>query len=397
MNEITQTIKKETQVASRLIAKQFKELNVCTITHVPGYGANETFAAINEVYGNIFPISFNEEVAYTIAHGSALVGQRAACIMKTHGFEKAANSIIHSLYSGTTAGFVTLLFDDVEGSHSDNILDIEALLKGSQVPYKKVFIERIAQDIAEAFEASETKQIPYFLLIDCKEINKETEQTLVSIAASQNKYIRDPYKHVVCPFTAEHLYKVMHSKLNNCEWQKILPHKISLAPDKLAPVQKAYVQKYKSFFESFKQIRGPVVCGDASTPSIFALDPYKCIDLVTYLGSSVPLALGCYLAEKSNRIWAITGDFAFISAGHMGLIEAIQRNIPLKLAIFNNSKAGATGGQNIPPYLLETLLSGYKRFVKVIENPWEERITKVAIEEANNSEEMRILVLNYND
>jgi indolepyruvate ferredoxin oxidoreductase alpha subunit len=67
--------------------------------------------------------SFHEEVAYTIAHGAALAGKRAFTSMKAHGFFKAANSVSDSLYSGTLAGFVSLVVDDRNGIQSDSIAD----------------------------------------------------------------------------------------------------------------------------------------------------------------------------------------------------------------------------------------------------------------------------------
>ncbi|MDJ0626086.1 MAG: thiamine pyrophosphate-dependent enzyme [Candidatus Caenarcaniphilales bacterium] len=394
MSGKTSTVKSRARTISQLIANQLKELGVEVTTYVPGHGANEIFISCNQLLHQDLHISFNEEVAYTIAHGSSLAGKRATCIIKTHGFEKAANSIIHSLYSGTTAGFVTLLLDDPDGHHSDNILDIEPLLKGSQVPYIKTSPGTITEDITSAYQLSEEKQLPYFLLIDSREIDKQTEQTVSSLAQTQNKYSRDPYKHIVCPFTAEHLYKVMHSKLNNCEWQKIIPQKTSLGSIKLNQLQKNYIEKYSVFFDEFKNLKEVFVTGDASTASMFALEPYNCIDVVTYLGCSIPLAVGSYLAGNKNS-WSLTGDFAFISAGHLGLIEAFQRNIPIKVVIFNNCKAGATGGQDIPNQLLSVVLAGYKEYIRVIENPLDKELITKTINEVNRSDKMEILVLNY--
>jgi TPP-dependent indolepyruvate ferredoxin oxidoreductase alpha subunit len=115
-------------------------------------------------------------------------------------------------------------------------------------------------------------------------------------------------------------------------------------------------------------MRGPLVTGDTGVSSLFACEPYNCIDITTYFGGSVPLAAGAYLAGYPEA-WALTGDFAFIAAGHLGLLEALQRGIPLKVIIFYNGKAETTGGQPIPQGTLETVLAGYERYVSYIRNP----------------------------
>ena len=102
--------------------------------------------------------------------------------------------------------------------------------------------------------------------------------------------------------------------------------------------------------------------------TLFALPPYDCIDVTTYMGGSVPLAMGAYMAGVSPA-WAISGDFSFIAAGHLGLLEAVQRQIPLKILLLCNGKAETTGGQKIPEGLLERILRGYEEYVHFIHDP----------------------------
>jgi TPP-dependent indolepyruvate ferredoxin oxidoreductase alpha subunit len=381
-------------IYSRAIAQTLEQLGVTVVTHVPGYGGTESFNAVKEVYKKDFSISFHEEVAYTIAHGAALVGTRAASIMKTHGFGKATNSILHSLYSGTTAGLVTFLFDDPEGAHSDNILDIQPFVAGSSVPHKVVDPTKVQSQITEAYKESERLGLPYFLLLDCRDVNKEVAFKNFTAPVQPNKYIKNAFQHVVCPFASQYQYQVLKAKQKEVSWQSVIEPTLRLDPKTFAGTAKSFVQEYETFFSVFKNLRGNVVTGDASTPSIYALSPFECIDLVTYLGGSTPLALGAFLAGYKDT-WAITGDFSFIAAGHLGLLEAIQREIPLKLIIFNNAKAGATGGQEINNNLLKLVLAGYTRFIKNINDP--QNVTEIenVLKEANAANEMRIIVLNY--
>ncbi len=133
------------------IAYALQDLGVNILTHVPGYGGTETFESYKKINMRNPQISFHEEVAYTICHGASIVGKRSACLIKAQGVAKAANSVIDSLYTSVTAGFVTFIFDDNIGSHSDNIMETEALLKGLSLPYIIADTITIYDDVINAF------------------------------------------------------------------------------------------------------------------------------------------------------------------------------------------------------------------------------------------------------
>ena len=86
------------------------------------------------------------------------------------------------------------------------------------------------------------------------------------------------------------------------------------------------------------------------------------------MGGSVPLALGAHMAGVSPA-WAIIGDFSFIAAGHLGLLEAVQRQIPLRILLLCNGKAETTGGQKIQEGLLDRIFLGYEEYVYFIHDP----------------------------
>ncbi len=44
------------------------------------------------------------------------------------------------------------------------------------------------------------------------------------------------------------------------------------------------------------------------------------------VSEAIGLAIGAYPA-RYEPAWAVTGDFAFIAAGHLGPLEAAQKNI----------------------------------------------------------------------
>ncbi len=120
--------------ASQAIGLAILDSGAGVITYVPALGATEIYYDYCAVSGQRPSLSFHEEVAYTVAHGSALAGKRACAIQKTHGFMKAGNSVSDSLYSGTNAGFVSIVVDDCMGIQSDSIVDTPAFLEGVGIP-----------------------------------------------------------------------------------------------------------------------------------------------------------------------------------------------------------------------------------------------------------------------
>jgi TPP-dependent indolepyruvate ferredoxin oxidoreductase alpha subunit len=113
------------------------------------------------------------------------------------------------------------------------------------------------------------------------------------------------------------------------------------------------------------------------------------VDICTYFGGSIPLAAGAYAAGQ-KEVWALTGDFSFIAAGHLGLLEAWQRQLPLKVVIFANGRAQATGGQPVPEGVLAQVLAGYAPAVQWVERPEEIR---PVLERVKWSQKLEIVVV----
>ncbi|MGK9368836.1 thiamine pyrophosphate-dependent enzyme [Melioribacter sp. Ez-97] len=367
---------------------------VDAVTFVPGYGASETFVSYNEIAGKIGKISYHEEVAYTIAHGAAITGKRAALLCKSHGVMKAANSITDSLYTSPAAGLVLFVFEDHTGKHSDNILDIRPFLSSLKIPVIKTDKTKIYDDVNAAYQLSENTKLPAALLIDAMSINESTAFQPRADLKKNFSYKRNVYFHVVHPLLAEYQFKVLTAKTEGGNLEAVSRPELPVIPDSLTPKVKAGAIKYLPFFEVFKNLKREITTGDTGSSSSFAFPPYNSIDMVTYMGGSIPLALGAYLGGFKN-VWALTGDFAFISAGHLGLIEAVQRNIPLKIVIFYNRRASATGGQLINKNILFRILAGYEKFIMQISNPEDLFEIDAVLNEAAASDEMKIIIVNY--
>ncbi len=372
------------------IAHAIEDSDTEIITHVPGLGGTEVFETINQTRKNNLLPSFHEEVAYTIAHSASLVGQRSVSLIKTHGIAKAANSVTDSIYIGNKAGFLIFVFDDKRGLHSDSILDAKKLLKGLRIPFVIPEYRNIYEEIKQGFIKSEEIQLPYAFIIDTDELNQTVSYTRHKDKFEKKDFLRNAAKYIMSPFTSKYQAKILNFKLNNNKmWQNLAEPQMPKIPESLPAVLQEALEPYFPFFECFRRLRGSIVTGDAGSSALFAFSPYNCIDICTYMGGSIPLAIGCYLAGYKD-VWGITGDFSFISAGQLGLIEALQRNLPIKIAILDNGKAQATGGQAISENIIDTILKGYKNYLRHIRNTNE---IEKAIIEANNSKEMQILLI----
>jgi len=379
---------------AKALSYGLNDLGIKVVTHVPGCGATDTFFEYKELTNKNTFTSFNEEVAYTIAHGASIAGTRSACIIKTHGFLKAANSINDSLYTSTTAGFVTILFDDRTGKSSDNILEIEPILKGFSAPYKVANIENIYNEIIIAFKESEKLQLPYFLVVDSaySQKNINTERTTPEIP--DFNFSRDIKKHIVHPLLSDYQYKVFKTKTSDQKFKNIEVPLFPVIPDDIPERIKKPALAYKGFFDCFKELRGTIVTGDTTLSSYYCFPPYNCIDILTYIGGSIPLAIGASLAGHNN-VWALSGDFGFNAAGHMALIEVIERKIPLKIVIFNNKKAASTGGQAVDTEIINRLLKGYKEHIVKITSPENIEGMKNIIQVAGMMNQLKIIVIEY--
>jgi len=384
------------ETGAQAIANAIQDSGVHVITHVPGFGGTEVFAELCKISSDAYSNSFNEEVAYSISHGASLVGQRSATLMKAHGFAKAANSTIDSLSAGTTAGFVSLVFNDIHGKHSDSIFDIAEFLRGSGMPCRMLHGQNMYEETFKSFKWSEVLQLPVVLLVDADDLDQMETYTPLPSSKPSAGYQRDVTQHVLCPLLAEYQHQVLQAKLKGRDWKLVRKPVLPRIPDDLPKVWHSTVRLYAPLLTVFKRMRGEVVTGDTGMSTLFAFPPFHCVDICTYMGGSIPLAIGAFLSGYENT-WALTGDFSFIAAGHLGLMEAIQRGISLKVLIFSNGKAQATGGQFIQAGILEHILKGYESYLRHIDNPQDTNEVESVLEEANKAKEMRIVIADYLD
>jgi len=379
---------------SRCIAQSIKDSGAEIVSCVPGFGGTEVFDSWIELNDGKPVYSFHEEVAFAVAHGAAIAGSRSVLLTKAHGLAKAANAAVDALYAGLNAGMLIMVFHDEDGRHSDNIFDIEPFIKGLRYPLIEPDTTNIEASISQAFVQSEELQLPIILLLNSKIVNEEKEYQLIPHGFIKSHFSRDVHKNLVVPIFAKYQFDVVNAKLQNRNWENIEKPGIPKLPDGLPPNYAAIVKGYMPLFDVLKTLRGDIVFGDTGVSTLFALPPYDCVDACAYMGGSIPMAIGAYLAGYKNT-WAITGDFSFIAAGQLGLIEARQREIPLKVIIFNNQKAQTTGGQNIRSGTLQLVLEGYKDSVLEIDDPSNREQTEKVLSMVARSKKLQIVVANY--
>lgn len=386
---------------SEALATALLDCAVSVVTHVPGYGATETFAAWNRARPTPSPISFHEEPAFTIAHGAAVCGVRSATLLKSHGLAKAANSVVDALFAGTVAGFVSVIFDDATGTHSDCIFDADALLGGIGIPFQRCNADSAAEALRAAFAESERRQLPVAIILDAADVHQEVPNPTLAAELEPHGNLhweRSIAHHLVSPLFASYQRDRLQAKLRGESLTAIAaaltPPAIPITPDDLPELWQRAALPLVPFFQEFRAIRGEVVAGDTGLTSLFAFPPFDCVDITTYMGGSVPLAIGAMLAGKKD-VWGGTGDFSFIAAGHLGLVEAATRQLPLKLFILDNGAAVVTGGQPIEPGMLDCVLAGYADAVRRIVLPATPQQIREALQEAAAATELRIVVVKY--
>jgi TPP-dependent indolepyruvate ferredoxin oxidoreductase alpha subunit len=148
-------------------------------------------------------------------------------------------------------------------------------------------------------------------------------------------------------------------------------------------------------FDVFKSFRGEIdfIMGDTGTSSLFVCPPYGLVDATTYYGGSIPMAAGA-ISAGASKAWAIIGDWTFTAAGHLGLHEAFHQNLSVKVLIFHNRSAVATGGQALDEALFERLLKGYPDFVRRVDARDLLNLHD-ALLSAQNSDGMEIVVVDF--
>ena len=358
--------KSKTTSLKTLIAHAIADSNTSLALNVPGWGGTEVIETLQTEFPKLNShICFNEEAAFSIASGAALFGKRACLLIKAHGLLKAANALTSTLSIGTNQAFVIFVFDDTKGKSSDNILNTLPYLQSLEAPYFHLG-ENPYEMIQRAYQTSESLRLPVIIYVECDKLESNYTFEIESMAESRiANRPWTPYESVAAPLITKFQRDILVSKLNQKNWTNAEPPSIPNIGDILPPKLKFTYDKYRPFFDVFQHIEKDFVSGDAGTSSLFAFPPYECIKFTSYMGGSPGLAAGASLAG-AKKSWSVTGDFSFLAAGILGWQECLSLEIPIKLIIFQNHYASATGGQKIPEILLQKFCKANEELIQTI-------------------------------
>ena len=341
-------------ISESLIINQFE-----AVFNVPGFGGSEVLENLKSKNKTKTFMNLNEEAAFSISYGVSSGGKRSALLIKSQGFAKAMNAVTSSLSTETAFANLIFVFDDTEGKSSDNILPTKKIVKSTEMPFI-VLGKDPSEDIAKAIKISEKLKMPVAVIVDCKNLSSLFGNKIKKVplkAVKPSSYL----ERVACPILTKYQRERLKNKLKGGA-EKIVPPKIDDIRKVLPARILSEFTKYESFMNVLMKHRPSFVSGDAGTSAIYAFKPFCCIDTCTYMGGGPGMAIGAMIAGIEDAV-SVTGDFSFLAAGILGFNEAILHNIPLKIIIFNNGKAHATGGQELNAALMDSFRRAHKESI----------------------------------
>lgn len=105
-----------------------------------------------------------------------------------------------------------------------------------------------------------------------------------------------------------------------------------------------HISSYNALNEAMLPYSGGRVLSDIGCYSLGALSPYKAINSLVDMGSSITMAKGAADAGLIPAV-AVIGDSTFIHSGITGLIDAVNNHSPVTVVILDNQTTAMTGGQ----------------------------------------------------
>lgn len=380
---------------SQIIASSLINNDFDVVTHVPGFGGTQVFDEIAKKSPRMPTLCLNEEAAFSISTGASVYGKRAATLVKTHGLAKMANALCSTLSVGNNAANIVIAFDDTLGRSSDNIFDAKAFIAGTEAPYVIVG-EDPESDIAKAVDLSEQLQLSVIVYVDCACLDKEFPLVMRTSLYTGSAFKKNPVRFVACPplaqFQRANFMLKKTDQLHRVRYDNA-PAVVQQIPGALPPYLRKVYESYATVFDAFREVDTHFVAGDAGTSTLYAFDRDQIIDICTYMGGAPGMSLGAYMAG-AEKSWAITGDFSFLAAGILGWNEIIAQNAPIKVLIFNNGVAGATGGQSVPKRVILNFIRGHKEYIEIMDSGMSKFELLRVLEKMNESNKPQVGIVN---
>ncbi len=131
-----------------------------------------------------------------------------------------------------------------------------------------------------------------------------------------------------------------------------------------------HISSYNALNEAMTSYSKGRVLSDIGCYSLGALSPYRAIDSVVEMGSSITMAKGVADAGLIPSV-AVIGDSTFIHSGITGLIDLVNSSSPVTVVILDNQTTAMTGGQPSMTSRIENIVEGVgveKEHIRVV-NP----------------------------
>ena len=383
--------------SDHVIASALLDNDLDLITWLPALGVSEIFDSLFKISGKQPAYSFNEETAWAVAHGVAMYGGYAVSVMKTHGALKAANAISDSLFAELSGGLVLLVVDDIAGTRSDSIIYGDKFLSGIEMPFIKSGAKTVYEDISKALDLSHERKIPHAVIIDTVDVlGGSLEIKRKTVSRKITSFVRRPECKVVCPMLTNYQRSILDARLSHKDPEAVEFDRLPSIPEDIPPYWHPAIERYTPLMNALKLIKSDetIMVSDIGFFVSFAFPPFSVQDICTFMGGSISTAAGTVKAGCRDA-WAVTGDFSFIGAGHLALIEPGILDLPVKVVILDNGMSETTGGQKIPKDQLKTVLSLAGDRVTYAENSMDQRVCKEVLLDIKKQPGLRIAVFNY--
>jgi TPP-dependent indolepyruvate ferredoxin oxidoreductase alpha subunit len=382
---------------TQIIARTLFDCGVAPLTWTPALGVTEIMDEYNGISVVPCPYSFNEESAYSIAHGGALYGGFSASIIKTHGLLKAANAVSDSMFVELSGAMVVVVIDDRDGIRSDSIIFAEKILTGLEMPFIVSSADTVYSDILKSFEKSRSMCLPVAIIIDTAEVlNKELEYIGDAPTKFQKlPFHRCPERKILFPTLTRYQRKVLDSRLAGEE----IPEKPSMPmiPDDIPPYWHPAIKRYTPMMNALKsqKTEKTFISTDIGFYASFSFPPFEIQDVCTFMGCAISLAAGAVQAGCEDA-WAVVGDFTFIAAGHLVLLDPGILELPVKVILIDNGMAETTGRQIIPRDSLTRALELVSGHVTHVNEPFDENVCRNVLKKAGTSKEaLQVVVFHF--
>ena len=206
---------------NQAIAHGALEADVRVVTGYPGSPSTEALTSILELSRNgserHIEWSINEKVAFEIALGASLGGDRAMVVLKSVGMNIAVDPIMTANLTGINAGLVILLGDDPGARLSQNEQDTRGLVDFMELPIMEPSSPQEGKDmIVAAFDISEEFQTVVVVrqIRSFSTLEGAVELADNPTARESRGFVREKHRWISTTFNVLENHRKLHDKLD---------------------------------------------------------------------------------------------------------------------------------------------------------------------------------------